>query len=295
AGVNVEFEALAQAWGHGDEVMISTTLDGDFKSTLSRHAAEIASDGWEFDVYRRASAATVHYFDLWVYDGEISGQLTAQRDREFCGMAVWPETYCDVHRIAFPQDKRIEGFDAEMALGAVRGLGDQMLLWPDGTTTHVQFDVQPAGGSLCVGPYFPHGPNLQPRDAIEVQLPVTIRVKTSDGLVDTELPGALMPVISHSTGLQDVFKIESGFIGPRAAVEAAGVELMRGSTADALSVSFTLTREATETIGMFRVSELDPAMPQRELEPNWQQQPLTCSSASVGLGTSVQGIFEVMP
>ena len=292
AGVNVEFEAMA-AVDLGQRVTVWTQLDGDYKSTLSEKA-------WDFDdTVPPTPAATKFYFDLWWYDGEITGQLGVSRGKgesyESCWMAIWPNSYCGNARVPFPQDKRIDGFDAEMALDMVRGLGDQLLTFEDGTTTHVQFEVEPAAGPLCVGPYSLHYGEGHLLGAIEVEVPVTVHVTTSDGRVAARIPGSVTPVILPSTGMQNMFSVQGGFSGPRSAVEAAGVRLFSDSDANTLSFSFSVTRDMKSTWGTLAAWEYDLAMAPSELVTNWRERPIgVCSKAEVGVGASVQGQFIVM-
>jgi hypothetical protein len=291
SGVNIEFEAVAQAWAQGDAVMISTTLDGDFKSTLRRRAEELAND---WGGYRDVPGATLYYFDLWEYAGAISGHLVARRDREFCGMANWPEAYCDTNKVALPADTKFENFELSQAFEEMQAIGERTLTWPDATTTSVRFELERNGGPLCVGPYFPRGPETI-LDGTEIEIPARIRVVTGDGRVDAELPGKVMAVTARERGWQNIVRLEGGYSGPRSVMEAAGVRVpIEAADGALINANVSAERAAEGERGLISISAFQPSMAverSMELRPNWQGRPLGCSSVSEELVENVQGSF----
>jgi hypothetical protein len=290
SGLNVTFSAIAQAWGHGEEVFVSSTLDRAFQSTLRAQAKQLADDLGSAPALKDPEE---YYFDLWLFRGAVGGHLIARNDRDFCGVATWPETYCDSHAVPLEPELALGDFELGRALAAMRDLGEQRLRWTDGRSTQVRFEVEQEPGGLCVGPYFQRSAE-DTTDGTEIVVPVSIRATTSDGALDARLSGSLAFTLSAEHGWDGRVRMEADAFGTQAAFATGGVTLpLEAGDGQVLAVHFEAARASDGDGGLISVSVLssDRLLTRAVgVQRGGEANPLTCSGPA-SVDEHLQGVI----
>jgi hypothetical protein len=287
--LDVTFEAVAQAWGPGQEVMVSTVFDRAFRSSVTGRAKLLADEALGTP---QSSATEQYYFDLWLFAGHISGHLVGRNDSEFCGLAVWPEEYCDTHRIAMPVAEALGELDPESVFDAMRGIGEHALTWADGSDASIRFEIEPAEGFACTGPYFIRSPE-EALDNIAIELPVRVRAITSDAALDVMLTGRLTALVSASKGWEGRVRMDLGASGRADAIAAGRPPLGAGDRSRSVSLEATRDPEG-DTI---RINVLEHTVPVEQIEARAQrsgaERELSCSagSSAVAVDFVLEGSF----
>jgi hypothetical protein len=288
SGVNVTFAAVAQAFRRLDILMVSAVLDPSLRNSSTVNAQDLAS---ATSGVTMGSPPEAYYFDMWFYEDQFSGHLAWHKSQpdsyQSCGIAIWPEAYCDTHFV--PMNTAPSGFDMAAVVQRATALSGATLQWEDGTSSVVQLEVEPLSGPLCVGAAFPRS-EQDTEDDTEVQAPIRIHVVTTDDQVDAWLEGAVTVELTPAGTWDESLELEAYATGRPAAFAAAGARVPSGNPDELVGVSVQAGRAATgDWVRVYASGYPNPPTPVPDGVSAGRRRELSCLSGDSTVTTLLEG------